>query len=39
MFVLCRLYNFHRRCGMPRGRALSRALVTVLRDLNLRSPT
>lgn len=39
MFVLYRLYRFHRRCGMPRRHAFSRALATVLRDLDFnRSP-
>jgi hypothetical protein len=35
MFVLTRLYRFHRRCGMPRSHALRRAFAAVLRDLNL----
>jgi len=38
MFVLIRLYKFHRRCGMRRTHAFRRALATVLRDINLRSP-
>lgn len=36
MFVLVRLFKFHRRCGMSRSQALRRALAAVLRDLNLR---
>lgn len=39
MFVLIRLYRHHRRGGMTRRRALSRAWDTVLRDLHFRSPT
>lgn len=35
MFVLVRLYRFHRRCGMSRRHAMRRALAAVLRDLNL----
>jgi len=35
MFVLTRLFKFHRRCGMSRRHALRRALAAVLRDLNL----
>lgn len=35
--TLLRLYLFHRRSGMTRRRALSRAWDTVLRDLNFRS--
>jgi hypothetical protein len=38
MFVFIRLYRFHRRCGMHRAYAIRRALGTVLRDINLRSP-
>ena len=38
MFVLIRLYRFKRRCGMSRRQAFTRALQTVLRDFNLRSP-
>lgn len=37
MLVLFRLYRHHLRGGMSRRLAFSRALATVLRDLNLRS--
>lgn len=36
MFVFLRLYKFKRRCGMSRRQSFTRALQTVLRDLNLR---
>jgi hypothetical protein len=40
MRVLYRLYRFHRRSGMTRRRALSRAWDAVARDINLtRGPT
>lgn len=38
MFVLSRLYRFHRRCGLGRRHAIKRALDAVLRDINTRSP-
>lgn len=38
MFVLIRLYRFHRRCGKGRRHALRRAIETALRDFNIRSP-
>lgn len=38
MFVFVRVYRFKRRCGLSRRIAFLRALQTVVRDINLRSP-
>ena len=35
--ILIRLFSFHRKSGMTRRRAFSRALDTVLRDLHIRT--
>jgi len=35
MLVFLRLYRFHRRSGMTRRRALSRAWDAVVRDIQL----
>lgn len=36
MFVLIRLYRFHRRCGMARRHALHRAVLTTLSDIHIK---
>ena len=38
VFVFIRVYRFKRRCGLSRRAAFTRALQTVVRDFNLRSP-